>query len=546
MSRIMPTTPTQPVLTVTSPSANATVGNKPFQIIGQVTDRGMPEPIIIDSVTVQVDGGPLIQATRKIIPNKTLTQVSFTATAQITGGNDPHTVTVVATNDQNQHTTKTITVFAGAVFQSDVPAILIDLRSLFPINPVDPQIAKFITNIQNQLLSLSGALSSIGKILIGPNIISTPVAGTVESQTRVGFWIEDKGFPVVPPSSTSPLPTLSAAAAADSFKKVPFLQVPNPVPFPTFAISIPVTTLQHLLDTAAPSIKDSASSQHLTVDTITVKTSAPATVATSISGHLPADVPLSVTISETVGLKAPAYGPASQLVPAVISTNSTSSVGSLLDWIIGVLVPEIGAVLAYIFYKVSVGAGQQSGLAGAFLGSIPPNIPFGNKDITLPPGTPFTLPDFPTLTFFWNNFTADTTGLFGSGATEIDARDQSIVKLLLSGPDFFQGTQATIQEFTDPVMGFSLQNIIPDAATFGYQITGTGKASGKITPPSPAVQAGDFNPHFPLPLKVSIGDNPFTLTVTGTETCQSDSTKKLTGTASKAVHFKVSKGGPAQ
>ena len=79
MSRIMPTTPTQPVLTVTAPGANATVGNKPFQIIGQVTDRGMPEPIMIDSVTVRVDGGPVIQATLKIIPNKTLTQVSFTA-----------------------------------------------------------------------------------------------------------------------------------------------------------------------------------------------------------------------------------------------------------------------------------------------------------------------------------------------------------------------------------------------------------------------------------------------------------------------------------
>src|ERR1700690_3043507 len=96
----MPTTGTQPILTVTQPTANSVVGLQPFQISGLVTDRGGVEPIMIDSVTVQIDGGPLINVTRKIIPNKTLTEVSFLASAQISGGSDPHSVTVVATNDQ--------------------------------------------------------------------------------------------------------------------------------------------------------------------------------------------------------------------------------------------------------------------------------------------------------------------------------------------------------------------------------------------------------------------------------------------------------------
>jgi 16S rRNA (guanine527-N7)-methyltransferase len=113
---------------------------------------------------------------------------------------------------------------------------------------------------------------------------------------------------------------------------------------------------------------------------------------------------------------------------------------------------------------------------------------------------------------------------------------------LLNGPDFFQGLPDNIQEFTDPVMGYDLQNLSPNPGSFGFQINGAGKASGPIAPPNPVVQAGDFNPHFPLPLKVSVGTYNFTLTVSGTETCQSDPTKKLTGTASKSMQFKVLKG----
>jgi len=86
------------------------------------------------------------------------------------------------------------------------------------------------------------------------------------------------------------------------------------------------------------------------------------------------------------------------MVPAVISTDSSSSVGSLLDWIIGTLVPFLGGVLIDVFYKVSVAASQQSGLAGGLLGRIPANIPFGDKAIALPANTTFTMPNFAMLT----------------------------------------------------------------------------------------------------------------------------------------------------
>ena len=101
---------------------------------------------MIDSVTVQIDGGPIMNATRKIIPNKTLTDVSFHASVQISSGNDPHTDTVVATNDQGLHATKTISVFTGqTAFQVDAPAVLLDLLTLsIPITADDPQVLALV------------------------------------------------------------------------------------------------------------------------------------------------------------------------------------------------------------------------------------------------------------------------------------------------------------------------------------------------------------------------------------------------------------------
>jgi hypothetical protein len=538
----MQTTPAQPILTVNQPTPNSVVGlNQPFQIAGQVTDRAGSEPIMIDSVTVQIDGGPLISATRKTIPNKTLIQVSFHASAQISSGNDPHTVTVVATNDQGLRATKTVTVFTGTVFQVDAPAVLLDLRTLIPITADDPQVLALIGRIQGQLGSLSATLASAGKVLIGPNLIVQPI-NSVESLVRVGFWIENPDFPVVPPSAAFPLPRLSDAAAAATFAATPVLTIPNPGIFPSFALSVPVTTLQHLVDATMSTLKTQASSQGFAIDTVTVQTSSPATVNTTVSGHiLIGVVPASFTISETVGLKAVPGGPSVEMAPAVLATDSSSSVGSIVDWIVGVFLPLIGAVLADAFYKVSTAASQKSGLAGSFLGNIPARIPFGSKAISLPSGTNFQFPDFPTLNFFWNSFGATPSGLLGVGTTEIAPRTESDVKVILNGPDFFTGFQNNIIEFTDPTMGYVLENIAPDSGKFGWQISGAGSKTGPLEPPNPVVQAGDFFPHFPLPLKVSPGDYHFNLATSALETCESDPTKTLTGTASKAMLFRVQK-----
>lgn len=536
-------TPAQPVLTVSQPAANAVVGlNTPFQITGIVTDRGGREPIAIDSVTVQIDSGPVIHAAQKPVSNKTLTEVSFHATAQITGGNDPHTVTVVATNDQQMKATRTFTVFTGQPFQVDAPAVLIDVLTLIPISEDDPQVRQLFGTVQRQLKPLSDALAQAGRVLIGPNLIVQPLSD-VESRVRIGFWIEAAGFPVVPPSATFPLPRLSHAAALASLNAVPLLAIPNAGVFPSFAISVPVTTLQRLVDASTPALKSQAASQGFQIDTIQVSTSSPAILKTHVNGHiLKGTIPASFDIIETVGLQQVAGGPTGQKAPAVLSTTSSSSVGSLLDWIAGIFVPEIGALLAYAFYKVSASASTKTGVAGSFLGSMPARIPFGNKAFTLPPDSLFQWPDFPSLDFFWNGFNADAHGLFGAGVSSIDARQPADVAMQISGPSAFTGSQATIVEFTDPVIGYAMQNIAPDVGQFGWHISGAGSNSGAIQPPNPAVQGGDINPHFPLPAKPSLGDYHFNFAVQAIETCQSDPTKTLTVSAAKAMTFHVKKG----
>ena len=232
-------------------------------------------------------------------------------------------------------------------------------------------------------------------------------------------------------------------------------------------------------------------------------------------------------------------GSSAQAAPTVLATNSSSSVGSILDWIVGSFIPLIGATLGYAFYKVSTSASQKSGVASSFLGSIPARIPFGNKAISLSPD--FKLPEFPSFDFFWNSFGATSEGLVGDGTIEIAARTQSDANIILHGPDSFQGYQDNIVEFTDPTMGYILENITPDPDKFGWKIFGAGSEVDTLEPPSPAVQAGDFFPHFPLPLKVPVGNYHFNLAINSVETCQSDATKKLTGAASKPMLFRVKK-----
>ena len=76
---------------------------------------------MIDSVTVQVDGGPPTRATLQRLRAPSQTLVAFSAAVGVTGVEGAHVITVVATNDSGLHATRAVTVYLG-------PSLAIDRR----------------------------------------------------------------------------------------------------------------------------------------------------------------------------------------------------------------------------------------------------------------------------------------------------------------------------------------------------------------------------------------------------------------------------------
>src|SRR5262249_2064739 len=118
---------TKPKLTILRPRNNEIILNQPFLITGQVTNQfvsGDDPVVLITSVTVQVDAGPVRQAALTPVPDKTQTKVNFAANAQLIGGQDPHTITVIATNDRGASITQTVSVFTIGSFPIPTPTFL--------------------------------------------------------------------------------------------------------------------------------------------------------------------------------------------------------------------------------------------------------------------------------------------------------------------------------------------------------------------------------------------------------------------------------------
>jgi hypothetical protein len=525
-----------PTLELHQPVNNATVTpNQPFVVSGQATDRGKPEPIMIDSVTVQVDSQPPIKATLTRIPNQQKTTVTFKASVQVTGGQDPHTVTVIATNDNGISQTKTVSVFTGP--QVDAPAIFVDFLNPLPLDPKDSKVISWMSQIQQRVQTLSDSLASIGKMLVGPNLVFINNPSSLQIM-RLGFWIEDSSFSVVKPSPPDfPLPRLTDQAAAVGFAKVPVSTIPQLAGFsPSFAFSIPVTTLQHLLDVVLPTVQAAAASSHASVNTLTVQTNSAGSVSTTISGSA-LHLGFSVTITEVLGTKTLENG---QLVPAVTGHSHSVSAGSVLDWLVGLIFPIFDLALLGALGYLSVSAGDASdqfnGIVQPLIAGFPPQIPFSNA--MLPKGVP--APDFPVLILNWKTFGTTASGIVGTGTTALENRDQSMVALSINGSSYISGYQVDLAGGAGQNYRYTLVNLAPDADKFRWQTSGTLPDSGVINRDN-FDQSGNFNATFKLPLKVTPNKYSFTLAVSATETCGSDPKKKLSASSSTSVIVEVKK-----
>jgi hypothetical protein len=228
------------------------------------------------------------------------------------------------------------------------------------------------------------------------------------------------------------------------------------------------------------------------------------------------------------------------MVPAVIGSSDSSSVGSILDWFVGFLFPVFGLTLLGALGAVSVAAGRIAGkingVAGPLIAGIPTRIPFRNT--MLPPVPLGQVPDFPTLVPNWRSFGANTSGIVGTGTTAIEARNQSTAALTISGAGFIQGYQEDLAGGAGQTYSFALVDLVPDADKFNWQVTGTHSGGGSIALRTFA-QSGSFNAYFRLPISVRPATYPFTLATNAIETCGSDPSKTLTGSASMAVRVEV-------
>ena len=514
-----------PTLIIESPSDGvAEPLNQSFQVSGQVTDKGMPEPVMIRSVTVQIDGGPEVRAQLKHVIDHFVTRYSYSALAQIEGGSGPHTLTVTATNENGITASKTETIFGQQV--SDAPAILMDV--LLPSAPDVSLFAYLIQALQNNLSPLATSLAPIGKQLIGPNIVSSKAADGTTTLLRIGLWIEDASFPVVAANNTYPLPRLSDAQAADGFAAAPPITQKDS----TFAFSVSTAALQTFANAALAS---AGGGTGYSIGSVSVRTGAPSHVFTTVKGSA-GGAGLEIDITETLGLKTQAGGAAA---PAIDGSYSTS-VGGTIDWFIPLLNLYMLGLWGLVSYESGGAVDQATGAAQAVLKNIPARIPFGKS--LLPQA-----PDFPVVAISWKRFDATDASIEGAGYASVEARDQSTVAIVLDGTSEISEPVDEVTADAGAGYEYTLVDIAPDPDKFTWTVAGQIGATGAIDR-TDFSQSDQFSATFRLPAAtipgshkriVDPGTYAFTLSVNATETCDTDSSRTLTAYAAMDVTVRV-------
>lgn len=210
---------------------------------------------IIESITVQLDSQPPIQAQFSDAKLKTVT---FRAALMIKAPPDRHTITVTATNDNGQTAHGSVVVFTGPAYEIAPPAAVLEIALFLPFEqaPDVSHLDSLVHAVQGILKPTADAFGKIGKVLAGPHFVIAKDDNGM-AVLRIGLWLEDNGFPVVPGYS---FPRLLPEAAAAGFDLVPLLPKRAPDGNFPFAISLPTSTLQSLVDTNTPDLKASADS----------------------------------------------------------------------------------------------------------------------------------------------------------------------------------------------------------------------------------------------------------------------------------------------
>lgn len=138
----------------------------------------------------------------------------------------------------------------------------------------------------------------------------------------------------------------------------------------------------------------------------------------------------------------------------------------------------------------------------------------------------------------FDSFGCTPSALVGAGSIGMTNRDQSMVALSLAGASSYPNYSFGIES----VYHVGLTAFEPDNDRMTWQVTGSTKKSAVST--DPVFQAGSFLAEFPVPHNNPPGKYSFTLSVTGTETCATDSSKTLSAAVSKPISVTVLKNQP--
>jgi hypothetical protein len=512
-----------PNVRIEFPPPNFTVPDgQPLHVAGVATASGAEHPPVA-AVRVHVDGGAPVDASTHVVLHQPVPTVTFAASVDVPDQPGIHTVSVVVTDENNGHATASVQVLRDTTVVVPAPAIVIDLEPPLPTSADDPFVQGLVSSVQQTLADAAARLASAGLVLAGPNVVaSTDGAGI--AILRLGIWLVDPVFPVLPPAPPQfPLPRLSSVDAQAGFALVAPLRRGHRVGFTDtpFGVRVPQTTLQRLAD------QGRLEAGNADVESISVTLAEPDRASTVVTGsHL--GVGFSIEVTETLSVAPLVGADPPQSLPHVHSEYSTS-VGDLLDWLLGELVPILGGMLLWGSVELAQNADDVPGVVAALLSGLPARVPLRNT--SLPPQTRAQF-DFPQVVLDWAAFGVNDQGVEGVGDAILSERDQAGARVTVGGPGSLQVAKG--EQDVDTMYRLQLWQIRPDAGRLTWRLhPPVGPDDNGTGDPDVLSQSAAVDLDFVLPLHAKQGN--FTISAAAVETCGTDPTKAISTTASKSV-----------
>jgi hypothetical protein len=516
-----------PTLTIQSPAPNTTVPHgQPLHVGGIARGAGGAEPVLVDTVTVALDGGQPVEADLTIVKHQSVPTVTYSASVEVPEQPGTHTVRVVATCDNLTTATGTVQVLRDVTVVVPAPAVLIDLEPPAPVAVDDITVLELVGAVQRAVAARAGALAGLGVVLAGPNVLATTDAAGIPI-LRLGLWLVDPAFPVVPPAPPQfPLPRLTPSQAEAGFALVSALPRGHRVGFTDtpFGLRIPVATLQRLVDLGV------AKARNDSVEFVRVTATPPATVTTRVHGSF-LGVGFDVDVTETLSVGPVPGADPEQSVPHV-DVQHSSALGDLLTWLLGALVPILDVILLVGSIELGDATDQIPGVVSALTGDLPARVPIRNTSLPPQARPQFT---FPQIVLDWTAFGVEADGVVGAGRALLVDRDPAAARLAIGGPGSLQIPAGELD--VSVVYNLALSGVRPDPGRLSWTLNGPHASadSGTVEPDALAAHA-DLPLDFVLPQAVNAA--VFTAETIAVETCGTDPTRTISVSASKSINVR--------